>query len=221
MREGAYVNSIEALEHLQAAMCIFGDEVEQSLATIQSEIDAFVRWLEHDQVLFWRREIRVREEKVAEAKTDLHRCLSATIDPNHTPSCHQEKKALDIAKRRLEEAEAKLAAVRGWIPIVRRAVLEYRMKVEPMRGAAATDVPMATAFLASSVSRLLEYLSLAPPTGAPGPKVDANPAVGTASVAMPAEDRSVPPDAAAPAVPQADSEPGDTATGTPPSPGTG
>jgi hypothetical protein len=189
MRAGAHVNSIEALEHFRAALCVFGEEVAQSLATIQSEIHDFVSWLEHDLVILWRKEIRVREDKVGEAKADLHRCLSATIDANHTPSCYVEKKALDVAKRRLQEAEAKLTAVRRWIPIVRQAVLEYGHKVEPLRSAVSADVPMASAFLASSVSRLVEYLSVAPPTSPPdAPKSDPNSAA--ASVGLPDGDRA-------------------------------
>lgn len=162
MRPGAHVNSIEALEQFRAALAMFGHDVEQSLVTIQCEIRDFVEWLEHDLVMQWRREISVRTEKVKEANADLHRCLSATVD-DRTPSCHQEKKLLAHAQQRLAEAEASLAAVRRWIPIVRRAVQEYGHKVEPLRSAVASDVPRATAILNASVARLLEYLSVAPP----------------------------------------------------------
>ena len=103
----------------------------------------------------------MREEHVNQAKIDLHRCLSATIDAHHTPSCYAEKKALGVAKHRLEEAESSLAAVRRWIPIVRQAVIEYRRKSEPLRSAATSDVPVATAYLGASVARLHEYLNIA------------------------------------------------------------
>ncbi len=114
---------------------------------------------------FWRAEIRHREQHVADAKADLHRCLSATIDPHRTPSCYQEKKVLDAAKKRLRDAEDKLAAVRRWIPVVRQAVVEYRMKVEPLGSALSGDLPAAMGFLDASVRRLEEYLSIAPPSG--------------------------------------------------------
>ncbi len=166
MRSGAHVKSVAALENFRAALGLFGDEVSQTLAALQAEIQAFVDWLEHDQLKFWRAEIRSREERVAEAKADLHRCLSATIDPQRTPSCHVEKKALDLAKKRLQEAEDKLKLVRRWIPLVRQAVMEYRMKTEPLRGAAASDVPAAAARLRSSIERLEEYLRIAPPSAA-------------------------------------------------------
>jgi hypothetical protein len=219
MRAGAHVNSIEALEHFRAALCVFGDEVGQSLATIQSEIQDFVTWLEHDQMLLWRKEVRLREDKVGEAKTDLHRCLAATIDANRTPSCYQEKKALDIAKHRLQEAEASLAAVRRWIPIVRQAVLEYGLKVEPLRSAVAADLPLATAFLGASVSRLVEYLRVAAPTAAPvAAKRDATEATASPSIALPACERAArQDDTAAPVVAPADARSTDSDQGVPPS----
>jgi len=181
MRPGAHVKSVAALEMFRAALCQFGDEVDQTLAALHAEIQDFVDWLEHDQLKFWRAEIRAREERVAEAKTDLHRCLAATIDPQRTPTCHQEKKMLDLAKRRLQEAEDKLKLVRRWIPVVRQAVLEYRMKTEPLRNAAVTDVPAAAARLRGSIERLQEYLRIAPPsatgtTASTGPATAAGPA---------------------------------------------
>ncbi|MES1213540.1 MAG: hypothetical protein ABUL64_03055 [Singulisphaera sp.] len=165
MRPGAHVKSVEAIEAFRAALCLFGEEAEQSLASIQAEIDDFVEWLEVEQIKFWRAEVRRREQLVADAKADLHRCLSATVDAHHTPSCYQEKKVLDAAKKRLHEAEDKLALVRRWIPVVRQAAMEYRMKVEPLRSSLSGDLPAAAGYLANSVDRLHEYLSLEPPSG--------------------------------------------------------
>jgi hypothetical protein len=164
MTGAAQVKSIEALESFRAALGLFASDVDQALSASQGEIARFANWLEHDQLAFWRHELRVRDDKVAEAKADLHRCLSATIDPHRTPSCYQEKKFLEAAKRRFEEAERKLAAVRRWIPIIRQAIFEYRLKVEPLESAVAADVPRGMAVLQSSVARLEAYLHVAPPS---------------------------------------------------------
>jgi hypothetical protein len=165
MGSSAHVKSIEAIEQFRAGLGQFGDEVGQALATIRADVQRFVQWLEHDQLSHWQHEIRVREERVAEAKGDLHRCLSATIDPRRTPSCLQEKKVLEAAKRRLEEAQQKLIAVRRWIPIVRQAAFDYSMRAEPLAGAIAGDLPRANAFLLRSLERLEAYLDLKPPPG--------------------------------------------------------
>jgi hypothetical protein len=189
MRPGANVKSIEALTGFRAALAVFDDGAGQALSSIHSEIQDFVEWLEIDMMKFWRAEIRNREQHVVDAKADLHRCLSATVDAHRTPSCYQEKKILDAAKKRLREAEDKLAVVRRWIPVVRQAVVEYRMKVQPLETALSGDLPAAMGFLDASVRRLEEYLSVAPPSGAvlDTPAQYSTPAAPPAHVAPPAD----------------------------------
>ena len=187
MTGAAQVKSIEALESFRAVLGLFASDVDQALSASQAEIARFANWLEHEQLAFWRHELRVRDDKVAEAKADLHRCLSATIDPHRTPSCYQEKKFLEAAKCRFEEAERKLAAVRRWIPLIRQAIFEYRLKVEPLESAVAADVPRGMAVLQSSVARLEAYLNVAPPSvshvsherGPADSAADAQPAAST------------------------------------------
>ncbi len=170
MSPGAHVNRIDAIDQFRAAWCAFGDELGQALAGAQTELQRFVEWLEHDQVAYWKQEIRVREAALAEAKSDLHRCLAATIDPNRTPSCYQEKKIVARAKERLEEAHEKLEAVRRWIPLVHQAVFEYRRRVEPLDSALATLVPEGKRYLEQAARRLHAYLEveLASPPPLPG-----------------------------------------------------
>ncbi|MBX9789851.1 MAG: hypothetical protein K2Y37_13120 [Pirellulales bacterium] len=163
MSRTARVQSIEALEQFRAALSIFTDQASQGLATVRSDAERFLNWLGHDQFKYWQHQIRVRDERLAEAKSDLHRCLAATIDPHRTPSCHQEKKLVEQAKRRLEEAEEKLAAVRRWAAIVEEAILDFQAHAEPLAGALATDLPKAVTRLDRIVALLIEYTQLAPP----------------------------------------------------------
>jgi len=165
MNRSANVQSIEALDRFRAALASFAQGTDLGLTMIRMEIDRFVDWLENDQLKYWQSQIRQREDRLNEAKTDLHRCLAATIDADRTPSCYQEKKLVELAKRRLEEANEKLAAVRRWIPPVRQAVLEYRMRAEPLASALLGDLPKATLLLERLAQQLVSYLELAAPTG--------------------------------------------------------
>jgi len=168
MQGSAQVQSLAAIDAFRAALAHFGDEAGQALSNLRMDVQRFVEWLEHDQLIHWQHEIRRREERVAEAKNDLHRCLSATIDPRRTPSCYQEKKVLAAAKARLEEAEEKLAAVRRWIPQVQQAVFQFLARTQPLADALASDLPSAIAHLRAIVGRLEEYLAVEPPAGAAG-----------------------------------------------------
>jgi hypothetical protein len=163
MSRTARVQSIEALEQFRAALSIFTEQAGQSLATVRADAERFLNWLGHDRLKYWQHQIRVRDEQLAEAKSDLHRCLAATIDPHRTPSCHQEKKLVALAKRRLEEAEEKLAAVKRRASLVEEAILDFHAHAEPLAGALLSDLPQAVAHMDRLIARLIEYAQLAPP----------------------------------------------------------
>lgn len=164
MARTADVKSLDAIEQVRSAMCLFAEEVDQALTGIRAQVQDFVHWLKEEQLGVWKHQIRVREEKVLEAKADLSRCLSATIDPNRTPTCYQEKKILAAAKRSLAEAEEKLAAVKRWIPIVDQAVSDYFARAETMATAVVVDVPQAVAHLDRLLSALVEYQQVMNPS---------------------------------------------------------
>jgi hypothetical protein len=164
MSSGARVQSIDALERFRAALGVFREEAGVALGEVSAELTRFVDWLEHDQLDYWKHELRRREDLVVEARLDLSRCLSATLDPERTPSCHDEKKRLQRAKERVVAAEGRLAAVRHWIGQVRHAVIEYRGRTEGLATALESDLPQAAAHLDRLMARVGDYLSVAVPT---------------------------------------------------------
>lgn len=164
MSHAAHVRSIDSVERFRAAFARFGEESAQALDEIRMELDRFVEWLEHDQVAYWKAEIRSCEARVAEAKVDLHRARSATIDPEHTPSCLQEQKVLDTAKRRLLSTEEKLQLVKRWIPAIRQAVQDYQTQIAPLVNYLTYEQPRGLNFLRQLVERLEDYVAIAPPS---------------------------------------------------------
>lgn len=166
MNQGMYVQSTAAIDGVRAALVAFQTEASQGLASALNEARRFADWLKHEQLAYWKHELRRREELVAEAKSDLHRCLSATIDPRRTPSCLQEKKLLAAAKRRLEEAEQKLAAVRRWIPLIDQAITEFTARCEPLSTYLTSGVANSLAELDRSLAQIAAYLAAAPPRSA-------------------------------------------------------
>lgn len=160
MSSGARVQSIDALERFRAAIAVFREEAGVALGEVSAELTRFVDWLEHDQLDYWKHELRRREDLVVEARLDLSRCLSATLDPERTPSCHDEKKRLQRAKERVVAAEGRLTAVRSWIAQFRLAVTEYRGRTEALSTALESELPVASAQLERLVARLGDYLSV-------------------------------------------------------------
>lgn len=168
MTRTANVRSLEAIEQVRSALVLFAEDAEGALTTVRGQVQDFVSWLKDEQRGYWEHQIRVREERVLEAKADLSRCMAATIDPRRTPTCYQEKKVLAAAKRALEEAEEKLAAVRRWMPIIDQAVSDYFGRAETMASAVAVDVPRAVAHLDRLLTALVEYEQVALPADSGG-----------------------------------------------------
>jgi hypothetical protein len=166
MSSGARVQSVDALERFRAALGVFREEAGVALGEVSAELTRFSDWLEHDQLDYWKQELRRREDQVVEARLELSRCLSATLDPERTPSCHDEKKRLQRAKERVVAAETRLGAVRHWIGQVRQAIVEYRGRTEALAAALESDLPVAAAQLDRLMARIDDYLSV---TLAPAP----------------------------------------------------
>ena len=164
MHGSSNVRSIDALDRLRADLVRFAQASGQTLEEVQAEVNRFLDWLEHEQTGYWKMELRRCEAKVAEAKVDLLRARAATIDPEHTPSCLQERKVLEAAQRRMVATEEKLQRVRQWLPHVRQAADDYRTKIAPLVNTLSCDVPRAVTRLRQLVERLHEYTSLEVPT---------------------------------------------------------
>ncbi len=163
MSHSAHVLSSDAIDRFRAAVAQFGGESAQALDDIRMELDRFLEWLEFEQTAFWKGEVRRCEAKLAEAKVDLLRARAATIDPEHTPSCLQEQKVLEAAKRRLSQTEDKLQRVRRWIPAIRQAVQDYRTQIAPFTNALTYDLPRAITQLRQLSARVEDYAAVVVP----------------------------------------------------------
>ncbi len=168
MPSGAGVYDFDALDQFRVAMLLFREEALQALDEAALHAAKTTEWLKGEQVNHWRAEIRAREDRLVEAKLDLHRARSATIDPQHTPSCLQEQKAVERALRELDVARAALEAVRRWIPVVERAADEFRTHIAPLVNDLNSENARWAMFLRHLVQRLHEYLDIQVPQAESG-----------------------------------------------------
>src|SRR5436190_530730 len=113
MAEASRVTSIDALRLARVALLEFKAEAEAALLEAEGAIQRALLWLHHDQLAHWQRELRVRQELLTRAKSDLYRTQVAQADMAARASVDQ-KKAVEHAKRRVEEAERKLELVKRW-----------------------------------------------------------------------------------------------------------
>lgn len=160
MSQAARVESIEKLKDLRVSLIVFIDSARTGLLEAEAEIQRADMWLKNDQPRYWKSQIMARQEMVTRARIALNQKKLA-----HTPlgghySCVDEEKALQLARRRLEEAETKLANVQRWSRRLDEEVFEYKGQVQSLARTIESDLPTAVAQLDRMIESLESYAKL-------------------------------------------------------------
>ena len=164
MKGFARIESVEVLKEFRSVLCKFSERVSTALDEAGSEINRTVRWLKQDQYKHWKSQVRSRAERATQAKLVLQSKQNFQEVAQITKdSCIDEKKALALAQKKLEEAYEKLANVRRWIPIMEKEAFSYQGLVQGLGNAIETEIPNACAQIDRMIDSLEAYLALATP----------------------------------------------------------
>ncbi|MGA2621919.1 MAG: hypothetical protein ABSF26_30320 [Thermoguttaceae bacterium] len=174
MPRGARVTTIDAVRELAAALGVFRTEAAAALDELEMQIRRALEWIHHDRREYWDQEVQRGWERVSEARVQLQQATTARRLADHDPACIDEKKALALAKRRLEVALQKVELVRHCARDIDHVVSEYRgcrthltswLEAEVPRGLSALDRMSAT--LESYVSAPVSEEAAAAQSGEP------------------------------------------------------
>src|SRR5690606_14653078 len=111
-----------------------------------------------EQLSHWQREVRIWTNKVSQAKVDLSRAQMQSGERRPI----LEKKALDAAVRRLEEAEHKIQRIRFWTRELERESLLFRGQLHQIDRTVEVDLPRAMARIDRHLDNLDAYLRVKP-----------------------------------------------------------
>ena len=160
MASSARVTSVQAIIEFKVALLAFCQEAKEVLATIEMEIRRTMDWVQRDQLPYWQREIRNRQEEVAQAKADLFRKQLTRIS-GQNPDYLEERKALRIANFRLDEAEDKVQICRSWANRqLAQAVDEYEGPARQLAGMVEGNPPPVVITLDRILGSLEAYLDV-------------------------------------------------------------
>jgi hypothetical protein len=162
MTRSAKVQSIDVLDLLALAVRAFAQEASVALDDVRMDLHRALQWVQYDQKDFWSQESRRSQEAVAEARINLERKRMFRVG-DQEPSCQEEKKALEAAKRRVERAREKLEAVKRWSRFLEHESHECRSGIAPLADWLQADVPRALAMLHRLSLALESYVDLALP----------------------------------------------------------
>ena len=171
MSQGARLTSIEAVPLLKAALQVFADDAGTSLAEFDMELNRANEWIKHDRPDHWKRQMRVCDDRLAEARIALERARMFKSIDGHASSCQEEQKALNIAKQRLRQAEETFEAVRRWGRILEREIIEFRAVINQLASWLQTDFPKATNALERMRGALETYVHIEAPEATSPPPV--------------------------------------------------
>lgn len=173
MSRAARVTSIDRVRDFRSALCDFGKDAKDSLAAAEMHLRRAADWL-GERLKYWQREIRVREEELVRAKSELTRREQAKRQ-GAGPGTADQEKAFRVAQMRLKEAEEKLKSCRRWGPLLQHAINEYHGPARVLSAALDSQLVQALGLLDRKLEDLEAYLRVAVP-GRPTPAATTAPA---------------------------------------------
>jgi hypothetical protein len=162
------VRSIDTLAFIKAALASYAHESGQALSEIEIEGRRSVEYIVADMASYWKGEVRRCADLVNKAIKDLEHCRTFKKVGDNTPSCIEEKKNLEKARRLLERAERKQEAVKRWTPVVQQQFREACVRLVHFREVVDVRVPRAIARIERMLKALESYGSVVGPVGQSG-----------------------------------------------------
>jgi hypothetical protein len=162
MSESAQVTAIDAIEQLRVALLSFGDAATDALCAADTEVRRTAEWLD-EQLNSWQHEVRLAEDQVFQAKTELTRRKMLSFGDRPVDTTEQEL-ALRRARARLEHAEEQVEISRHWLRQWPNEVNDYRGPTGQLKGLLEGQLRRACALLQQKIAILEAYTAETPPT---------------------------------------------------------
>ncbi len=161
MAQRARVTSLDEIRRFRIAMSGFVEDCQGALMSIRSEISRTQNWVERDQLPYWKNMVKKCTKDLGQARNDLNRkemTSNRTID---------EQRAVERAKRRLEEAQRKLVVVKKWAKMLPNELDRLIGGVRTLSATVDREGPNAELRLGEFLKSLEHYLALQAPTSDP------------------------------------------------------
>ncbi len=160
MAEGARIYSVDVVRQFRASLIKYAEVCNTALTSADGDIDRVLGWLERDQTMYWAGQVRKRHEHMIRCEEAVRQKRLFKGADGGQQSVVDEMKALQTAKRRKEEAEVKVVAVKKAIMILRKEGQLYKGKVMRLGTTVTADLPKAVHRLDRQMELIDAYLSL-------------------------------------------------------------
>jgi hypothetical protein len=165
MSTQADIKSIDTLSLVKLALISYAHASSQALADIEIEGQRGIDWITVDRAAYWKAEMRRAADGVNQAIKDLEHCRAYKKVGDNAPSCAEEKKNLEKARKRLQKTEEKIELVKRWTPVVLQQYRETCVRLVRFREVIDVDCPRAIARIEQMLTALENYQTVAGPRG--------------------------------------------------------
>ena len=155
----AQITSVEAIESFRAKLIVFLTQARSVLDEAANELSRTRLWLQNDQRTFWEHELRLRGRRLEEAKQELFNAKLSQF--NESTALHL--MAVQRVQRAVQEAEARLGALKRWDRELENRAAPLMKQTEQLQGFLATDMTRAVAYLDQALKALDAYRNVASP----------------------------------------------------------
>lgn len=167
MAERARVHAIESIAEFRPALVKFQEEVSTALMSAESDAGRTVLRLRSHWLPYWKKQIRVRNDELQRAKSKL--IAKEASKPGEARSTVDERKAMEKAKRRVQEAEAKYANTSRWIRKLEKEQVKFSGGVQPLKTFVGMEIPRGITEIDRVLKALEAYAQLAAPARSEAP----------------------------------------------------
>lgn len=179
MSQSANVRSVEAIHDFKVALANFAEEARNALGSTDMEVRRARDWLQRDQLGYWQAQVKRSQEQLSMARTELHR-RRLSQQGSDAISDTEQKENVRNAQRRLEEAEAKVAKIKRWVPVLDHAITEYHSSSQPLGDRLSGALVGSLSLLQRTIGTLESYAALVAPSA---PSASTGPASSSAPAA--------------------------------------
>ena len=161
--ERADIRSIEDIDRFRVSLVSFVEGGRAALLEAESDLDRTLIWLERDRMPHWKRQIRLRQEQVVRARSEVHRKQHQTAVSGGRVGDADERRRLRRAEERLAEAERRLGLTRRWMIQLERDKTLFKGAVSAFSSLVDHELPHAVGLLHRMSENLEAYLSMPAP----------------------------------------------------------
>jgi len=157
----ARIDSPDTIRNFRVQFVEFETSARNALMAVNASVRRVSEWLKGEQQLYWKKELRNRENAVNLAQSDYNRAKLTAAGKTSNAEVDA-KKVLDKAKRRKDEAEGKLEATKRWAVRIGTEMEKLVGAVRSFEVLLDETSPRALSRLDIMVEKLEEYLRTGP-----------------------------------------------------------